>query len=150
VTIARSTRVFFDASCLIAAAGSPFGGSGYVLLLSRAGLFVPVVSQLVLVETERNIRENLPPAALERYHETLASTPLVLAAAADLERLVACRDIAGEKDAHVLGSAEGCAYLLTLDKRLAVAVNREPRSVEALAPGEFITRVLPTHDEYSP
>ncbi|MBI2942103.1 MAG: hypothetical protein HYY04_16860 [Chloroflexi bacterium] len=37
MTIDLTTILFFDASCLIAAAGSPTGGSGFLLSLGGAG-----------------------------------------------------------------------------------------------------------------
>lgn len=54
MNIDRNTLLFFDASCLIAAAGSPTGGSGFLLALCARGLLRAACSQPVLVEAERN------------------------------------------------------------------------------------------------
>lgn len=68
MNIDQTTLVFFDASCLIAAAGSPSGGSGFLLSLCRRGLLGAAVSQPVLLEAERNIGKRRGPEELETYH----------------------------------------------------------------------------------
>lgn len=55
MTIDRSTLLFFDASCLIAAAGSPTGGSAFLLSMCAAGFLRGAVSEAVLVEIERHV-----------------------------------------------------------------------------------------------
>jgi predicted nucleic acid-binding protein len=50
-------RVFLDATCWVAAAGRPEGGSAKILLLAREGRLVIVTTQFVLQESERNIWE---------------------------------------------------------------------------------------------
>jgi hypothetical protein len=59
MTIDRNTLLFFDSTCLIAAAGSPSGGSGFLLSLCARGFLKTAVSQPVLLEAQRNIQENL-------------------------------------------------------------------------------------------
>jgi hypothetical protein len=43
MTIDQTTPIFFDASCLIAAAGSPTGGSGFLLSLCEKGHLQAVI-----------------------------------------------------------------------------------------------------------
>jgi hypothetical protein len=59
------TLLFFDASCLIVA-GSPTGGAGFLLLLCAHRLLRGTVSQVVLLEAERNIAAKLSPQMLNR------------------------------------------------------------------------------------
>jgi hypothetical protein len=66
MTFDAETRLFFDASCLIAAAGSPSGGSGFVLSLCQRSLLRGAISPPVLIEARRNVRDKLGPEALER------------------------------------------------------------------------------------
>ncbi len=75
MTIDRQTLLFFDASCLIAAAGSPNGGSGFLLSLCALGLLRAAVSQLVLVEAERHVFADLGPQALENYDNIVTRIP---------------------------------------------------------------------------
>jgi len=64
MTIDRTTLLFFDASCLIAAAGSLSGGSGFLLALCQRGLLRGAISQPVLLETERNLLKKRGPTEL--------------------------------------------------------------------------------------
>ncbi len=59
--------MFFDASCLTAAAGSPEGGSGFLLRQCRRGFLTAAVSEAVLVEAERNVINKMGAAALANY-----------------------------------------------------------------------------------
>lgn len=52
-------RVFLDATCWVAAAGSETGGSSAILLLAQAFLLVLVTSRAVLQEAEQNIQNKM-------------------------------------------------------------------------------------------
>jgi hypothetical protein len=147
--IDRSTLLFFDASTLVAAAGSSRGGSAFLLWLCRRGFLRGAVSQPVLFEADRNVRENLPPSSLQRLFWLLRNTPLLMAflprgwGRPELEAAV------GAKDHHVLAAAVsvGAPSLITLDKRFREGVNAGAFATRAYTPGEFIGRVLPLHEE---
>lgn len=146
----RSSVLFFDASCLIAAAGSPSGGSGFLLHLCAAGKLRGAVSQAVLLEAERNIRSKLPAQASINFEQTLLTVPLIMAPIPQ----VSAQDIAlwgvTDKDQHVVSAALAiaCLYILTLDKGLADQINQAELSVQALSPGNFIKQVLPSHPDF--
>jgi predicted nucleic acid-binding protein len=148
--IDHQTLLFFDAACLIAAAGSPTGGSGFLLPLCARHLLRGAVSQPVLLEAERNVREKLGPEALERYHRLLVLTPLAVIPLPPQAQLVRCASLVGEKDAHVLAAASAAAapFLVTLDRPLAERINLAELGLRALAPGDFITMELPSHPDY--
>jgi predicted nucleic acid-binding protein len=150
MSIDADTRVFFDASCLIAASGSPSGGSGFLLDLCRRGLLQGVVSPLVLIEAERNIRNKLSPAALAAFQAYLSDPFLQLADIPPESGWESFETVVGQKDAHVLaaGLRGDAPFLLTLDQALADRVNGANLGVRALSPGEFITTVLPEHADY--
>lgn len=148
--IDRATRVFFDVSSLIAAAGSPTGGSGFLLSVCSRRLLTGVVSQVVLLEADRNIQGKLGLAALQRYRTLLQTTPLLVAAVPVLTGAEPWLRIVNGKDAHVIAAAldAGATYLLTLDHGLADEVNRAGLSVRALIPGNFIRTILPDHKDF--
>lgn len=150
MTIDHTTDLFFDASCLMAAAGSPQGGSGFLLSLCGRGLLRAVVSQPVLLEAERNISEKLSGEALGRYHRLVVLTPLTLVSLPPKGERRPYADVVGEKDEHVLAAAIAAKspFLLTLDKPLARRVNQAGLSIRALSPGEFIKTILPEHIDY--
>jgi predicted nucleic acid-binding protein len=149
MTLTPDSLLFFDATCLIAAAGSPNGGSGFLLSVCQAGFLQACSSPSVLVETERNVATKLPPPALAIYHLQLATTPITLASTPP-RRIIQQYDDPFGKDAHVVASALAAQapYLLTLDKRLIQRVQQAGLGLTALTPGEFIQTVLPAHPDF--
>src|SRR4051794_1070448 len=151
MAIDQTTVLFFDSSCLVAAAGSPTGGSSLLLGICARGFLKGAVSHAVLAEAEGNILSNLPAPALTRYRQEILGIPLVIAPLPSTPERETAAPITGEKDAHVLASAVhvGAQFLISLDKRLIsrIAQDEQP-PVHALSPGEFITTQLPTHPAY--
>ena len=150
MTIDHTTLLFFDASCLIAAAGSTTGGSGFLLSLCARNLLRGAVSQAVLLEAERNIRVKLNPQALIAYHELLRVVPLNLAPVPHIPAETAWLQMVNAKDVHVVAASlvVAATHVLTLDQRLAAQINRAGLPVQALAPGDFIRAVLTHHVNY--
>jgi predicted nucleic acid-binding protein len=150
MTIDQSTLLFFDASCLIAAAGSPLGGSGFLLSLCAHELLTGTVSQIVLLEAEHNIQTKLSTQVLGQYHDLLQMIPLSVAPVPSLAFEEPWAEIINPKDLHVIAAAlaVGADYLLTLDQKLIAEVNHADLSLRALTPGDFIRTILPTHAEY--
>ena len=150
MVINQTTLLFFDSSCLFAAAGSPTGGSSFLLALCARGFLKGAVSHGVLAEAEGNILTNLKPPALTRYRREILAIPYVFAPVPNAPERETVAPVTGEKDAHVAASAVsvGAHFLLTLDKRLAHRINESELSLHALSPGAFITTKLPTHPAY--
>jgi len=146
----QDTLLFFDASCLIAAAGSPSGGSGFLLSLCARGLLQGAVSQPVLLEAERNITAKLGIEVLNTFHRLIVLTPMTVVPTPSKSERRSYQAVAGEKDDHVVaaGVAAEAPFLLTLDKRLEAQVNQADLPIRALSPGEFIKSVLPNHVDY--
>jgi predicted nucleic acid-binding protein len=145
----RTTALFFDASCLIAAAGSPTGGSGFLLSLCARRLLRPVVSQFVLLEAERNIQEKRGPLVLRAYHALLISVPFTVAPVPTIPAAT-WRQVVNAKDLHVVAAvlASEAPYLLTLDQNLIAEIDRADLPFQALTPGAFIKDALIHHPEY--
>ena len=143
----ENTLLFFDASCLIAAAGSPTGGSGFLLSLCARNLLRGAVSQAVLLEAERNVRTKLNPHALNTYHDLLQVIPFTLAPVPRITADPAWLQMINAKDTHVVAAALiiGAPHVLTLDRELAEQINRAELPIQALSPGEFIRTILPHH-----
>ena len=148
--IDRNTLLFFDASCLIAAAGSPSGGSGLLLSICARGLLKASVSQPVLLEAERNILQKCSIDVFDTYYRLIMLTPFVLISIPPRSNRQPYSPIVGEKDEHVLAAAivAGSPFLLTLDKGLERRVNQADLPIQALPPGEFIKTMLPKHVDY--
>jgi predicted nucleic acid-binding protein len=150
MVIDATTVLFFDASCLIAAAGSPTGGSGFLLALIRREILSGAVSQAVLLEAERNIQAKLGLDVLRAYHELLTATPLAVAPIPQLTGNESWRSEVNDKDAHVVAAALAidAPYLISLDRQLNIQVNRASTTLSALTPGEFIKLILPHHTQF--
>jgi predicted nucleic acid-binding protein len=103
-----------------------------------------------LLEAERNLSRQPAPASADTYHTQLATTPLTIVPIPLIQRGSVYASIVGEKDAHVLAAAlvGNADFLLTLDKQLAARVTQANLSVRALSPGDFVTAVLPEHQDY--
>ena len=146
----HTTLLFYDASCLIAAAGSPTGGSGFLLSLSVRRLLSGAVSQAVLLEAESNIQSKLRYQVLGTYHNLLQTVPLTMAPVPSIPPQTAWLQEVNAKDVHVVAAtlAVKAPYVLTQDRKLAVEMNRTALPIEALTPGEFIRNVLPHHVNY--
>lgn len=151
MSIEGSTLLFFDASCLIAAAASPGGGSGFLWSLCERGFLVAAVSEPVLAETEINLLNRFPAPALERHQLQLARGLPRLAAVPRLDVDPRRFPAINPKDEHVVAAALaiGASYLLTLDRPLAEEINGANLVLWAVSPGDFIKTVLPTHPYFA-
>ncbi len=148
--IDRTTSLFFDASCLIAAAGSPTGGSGFLLSLCARRLLRPIVSQVVLFEAERNIQEKRGYLIVRAYHSLLISIPFTVAPVPVIPAIAHWLQFVNSKDIHVVAAvlAVEAPYLLTLDKNLIAEISEAELPFQALTPGAFIKEVLVQHPDY--
>ena len=150
--IDRNTLLFMDASCLVAAAGSPTGGSNFLLSLCARGYLRAAVSQPVLLEAQRNIQSNLGLEAINRFYNMLAILPFTLATLPDKAAFTGLEKLVNKKDVHVVAAALELRspYLISLDKGLCLEANKAAIGIQAYSPGEFIRTVLPHHVDYPP
>lgn len=150
MTIDRNTLLFFDSSYLIAAAGSQTGGSGFLLSLCARRSLKAAVSQPVLLEAQRNIKEKLGDEATRRFYTFLTVVPFSLASLPDKTELARLGKLVNKKDVHVVSAAleVHAPFLLALDKGFVLEVNQANLGVQALTPGDFIKSVLPNHLDY--
>jgi predicted nucleic acid-binding protein len=150
MTIGRDTILFFDASCLIAAAGSPTGGSGFLLSICAKGLLRAAVSHPVLLEAQSNIETKLGGAAVQRYINLLTIVPFSLARLPAQEELNRLKLFINSKDLHVVAAAVEvkAQFLLTLDKKLIKEINTTSLDVQASTPGDFIKKILPGYQSH--
>jgi predicted nucleic acid-binding protein len=149
MALARTTSLFLDSASLFAASHSPSGGSAYIVLICQFGFLQAVVSPAVLADTERNLINKSTNEALARYHQLVASTPLLLASA-PAETLVRQYEPSFFEDAHVIASAVGSQadYLITLDRPFINRIKQAKLPIIAMTPKEFIQTSLPDHPDY--
>lgn len=110
--------VFLDTSVLLAGLASPRGASNVILALAEAGLLTLVVSEQVLVEAERNLREKLPKAIPE-YERLLSTCPLERIADPSTADVAKAKGIIHPKDLSILVAAKNAQvdYVVTLNRK---------------------------------
>jgi hypothetical protein len=118
--VSPTIGVFSDASVLLAAAGSPTGGSSAALeTIATDARYQALASSYVLSEARRNVSVKFPAGADARLAHLLAQLrPRIvrLDAAADLRDLPTSL---AEKDRHVVHAClvGGASICLTLDRK---------------------------------
>ena len=112
-------RVFLDATCWVAAAGSESGGSSAIFLLAQAFLLSLVTSRAVLQEAERNIQNKMGTSALQRFYSLLNMTEIEICEQTTLEEEQQWTALTADKDRHVLAAAfkTKADVLVTLDRK---------------------------------
>jgi predicted nucleic acid-binding protein len=113
------SRVFLDATCWVAAAGSPAGGSAEIVRQAQAGKLRLVTTLRVLEEAERNIHRAFELSALLRFYAWLGSLPLEMVDPTTPAEEAAWQKVTVEKDWHVLAGAvkAHADALVTLDRK---------------------------------
>jgi predicted nucleic acid-binding protein len=142
-----STLLFFDASCLIAAAASPTGGAGFLWRLCERGHLQAAVSQAVLTEAAANLGRKFDPSCLERHQRQLRDCSPHIAPIPLLDSQPRLYPQINPKDEHVVAAALAIRVdvILTLDQPLAHEIDRANLGIPARAPGDFIRLDLITH-----
>lgn len=144
-------RLFFDASTLIAAAGSPDGGSSLVIEFCVQGKAAALVTRLVLREAERNIRDKMGEHALVRFYELLAELGPEVIPPPSSDAIERAAELVADKDAHVLaGAREGRAtHLITLDRKhlLPRTVRQGALPMIVCTPGDYLQDLLEEEGE---
>ena len=74
----KKLKLFIDASVFIAASASKEGGSAALFKICQKAPFTPVTTQVVLSESELNIKAKLGEETLLNFYKLIAQTPLVL------------------------------------------------------------------------
>jgi predicted nucleic acid-binding protein len=146
-----STLLFFDVSCLIAAAASPSGGAGFLWGLCQRGFLQAAVSQAVLIEAASNLGRKFDPSCLERRERQLQACAPHIAPIPLLDSQPRVYPHINPKDEHVVAAALAIRadVILTLDQPLAGEIDRAKLGIPARSPGDFIRLDLITHPLFS-
>ncbi len=138
----KKLKLFIDASVFIAASASKEGGSAALLKICQKAPFTPVTTQVVLSESELNIKAKLGEETLLNFYKLIAQTPLALQPTPTLTERIKYHDIIHQKDAHVLAAAlqGGCDYLITLDRKhfMTDKIHQAKLPIRILTPGDFL------------
>jgi len=133
--------VFVDSSVLFSAVNSPIGGSSKIFTLKNVKL---VTSRVVLIETERNVRNKLRDYHLERFF-MLVEKLEVLKQLPNSQLIKKAKKVIVGKDSVILAESykSKADFLVTLDLKhfLTGSVARFLRPQKALTPKMLIEMV---------
>ena len=139
-----TSRIFFDASALFAAAYSPTGAARELLRLGLDGSVKLITNQIAIEEAERNLTRKAPEgvaivrALLEALPIDVYSAPEPAEIETLLRRIVA-------KDMPLLAGALACRadYLATFDKQHLIGIDITSLSTHLViaTPGDILNRI---------
>lgn len=112
------TKVFLDASVIIAGLYSPSGGSAFILKLIEKDIITGFTSRTVLGEVQSNVAKKLPHR-ITAYADFIKRNKVTILDHPDKRDVLRWYGIIEPKDAHVLAScvASKADYLATLDRK---------------------------------
>ena len=147
-------KVFLDANVFFAAAGSPTGGSAFVLELAKHKKIYVVTVAHALVEAERNIQKKLDREAVDRHYQNLLdigveiqnidNVPSGITTA--LEKLLIRKDIPILLGA-ILSKSE---FFITLDRKDFIDNKRLQEaelSFQIVTPGDFLQKWIRDYEK---
>ena len=138
--------MLLDASILVAASHSPYGGSAAAIGVCQGPRFRAVVTDKLLVEARINIAETFGDDELVRFYRQMAVLDPVMAKPPSAYSIDRCATLAMQEDGHVLSAAldVGAAYLLTLDRRhlMTETVATANLPFRTTTPGEFLQSLI--------
>lgn len=140
-------RVVLDTNVLVSGFSSPHGTPGQLLSLWLVGAYDLVLSQPILTETERTLREPYFAARLTAAQQA-ANLALLRREAEIIEISAKVWGIApSPADDLILATAvsAAAAYLVTGDRGLAAVGSY--RDVEILSPRDFLAVLSPAEEE---
>jgi predicted nucleic acid-binding protein len=132
-------KVYIDADVLLAAAASTRGASHIIVKLSELTLIEGVISEVVQMEVERNLRAKLP-TALPAYRALVQSAKFRVVPWPTVDQLEVYQGQADARDLPHLAAAclTGCNYLVTHNTRHYAP---KPGLTEVLTPGAYLERI---------
>lgn len=142
-------KIFLDANVFFAAAGSPTGGSGFILELAKRKKLEIITVNQALLEAERNIFKKLGPRYLNRHYQNLLAIKpeiqsiefITLREVTKLQKIIPTKDIP-----ILLGTIlSKSPFLITLDRKHFLENKKLKKiklSFKMLNPGEFLRDYL--------
>lgn len=133
--------VFVDSSVLFSAVNSPTGGSSKLFTLKNIRL---ITSNVVLTETERNVRKKLLDYHLNRFF-MLVEKIQIITQLANTQLIKKARKVIAQKDSVILAQSKKSKadFLVTLDRKhfLTNSVEAFLKAQKVLTPKTLIEMI---------
>lgn len=143
-------RVFLDSSVLIAGLYSDKGGSGQILKQIKKKKVTGFISQSVIEETRRNIKDKFPSKLLPKLENLIKI--LNIRENFQPKDILKYRRLVDVKDIHILVFADSSRveFLITLDKRHFKTKKLQKANLpyKIVTPKEFLEDVLRPFDGF--
>lgn len=135
----HSTKIYLDASVIIAGILSPNGGSAKIIELSSLGIFICLTSQTVIEEIEEHtLKINKGKQEIQKY---IVSSNILVREKILLSEIEKIKKIDTD-DAHLIVGAKltKCDFLVTLDKKhlLKPDIKKYFKPLKIVTPGELL------------
>lgn len=140
--ITSFSRLLIDSSVLVTATRNPYGGSGAILALAKTKKFHPIITPLILQETEKNIKKKLTKKDLLKFYQQLPKWKSWIKNSPSLEEIALFNHVIDPKDSHVLAatSKHQADFLITLDRKhfFTVKIKKANLPFLIITPKEFL------------
>lgn len=138
------SKIFFDASVIIAAILSPTGGSAKLLGFAKNNKIIPITSQTVIDEvTDHTEKIHKTPEEIVSYIKASGMLVRERVTQTEIEKLSGVVD---STDAHLVVGARGatCHYLVTLDKKhlLRSDIRKNVAPLRIVNPKELLKKLV--------
>jgi len=138
------TKVFFDASVIIAAIISPKGASFELLKYASKKKIIAITSKTVINEVLANL-DKIEHFSEEELDTFIINNKIVVRKTVRRSEIKQFTDVISEKDAHVLAGARLTAsdYLVSLDRKHIVKneVKNKVEETQIVLPKDLLTKL---------
>ena len=137
----KSWRVFLDSSVLISGVISQTGASSAILDLGEAGEIIIILSQGVLIETDR-VFEKKFPGLIGNFREFMKNLSPIVTDDPTAQEIREAEQVINKDDAPILAAAknEGVHFMVSLDtKHFHSPKVRQYLKSPIVTPGQFLT-----------
>lgn len=134
------TKVFLDSSVIIAGINSATGASQVILKLSEDRKIIASVSEIVLQEVMRNLKKKMSEDVLIQFFKYLTRSNFRKMEFEQESEILKYQGITNAKDIHIIAAAFKfkADYLVTLDKKHLLKLERNNLPFKIVTPGEFL------------
>jgi predicted nucleic acid-binding protein len=146
----KPLRVFLDSNALLSGLVSESGAARRVLDLAELGIIQVVLSDLIIVEVDRNLQEHSFEHLLPLFRQYLLGLKPHSQPDPTKEQVLRAAEVVNVKDAPILAAALEAEldYFLTFDtKHFKTPAIQERVSFEIVTPSEFLESLTIVQEE---
>lgn len=131
-------KVYFDASVIVSALISSYGGSAKLLGMVKEKIITGITSQTVIDEVlEHTKKIKLSSQDIQEY---ITNCRILVRKEISPDDIIPYKNLVDVDDAHVIAGAHmtHCKYLVTLDKKHLLVLQGKIKKITIVAPRELL------------